>query len=115
MNTFTPITMTAGEFAALAETAVRLESEKHSLHLQLESARRINDASVRQARELGALVDAVIAAKDRLQKLCGPSVIDIDVSAFREAEKALEMAQSDLFVAIEDVFLVSAEKLGRAL
>ncbi len=112
MNTFAPITATVAEIEQVLE---RLDAENHSLRLQLESARRINDASVQQARDLGALVDTVIVAKDRLQKLCHPSVIDIDVTEFREAEKALEMAQSDLFVAIEDVFLVSAEKLGRAL
>ncbi len=113
MNVATTFTAAAAEKAIA--TVERLARENHSLRLQLESARRINDASVQQARDMGALVDAVIVAKDRLQKLCNHSVIDIEVVAFREAERAAEDAEASLFAAIEDQLLVSAEKLRRAL
>jgi hypothetical protein len=104
------------KFTAFAPvTLERLERENNNLRLQLESARRINDASVQQARDLGALVDAVIVAKDRLNELCDHLSIDIDMVAFREAERGAEDAEASLFAAIEDQLLVSAEKLRKAI
>ncbi len=94
-------------------TVERLTRENHSLRLQLESARRINDASVQQARDMGMLVDELIARKARFKMESERAAIDM--VDFREAERAVADAEASLFAAIEDTFLVSAEKLRKAL
>lgn len=65
--------------------------------------------------KLRDLVNEHLANAERFNAVCAACETMIDKGSFAEAEKRYLNSQSDLFVAVEDVFCLPAETVARAL